>query len=103
MDSAVSDLKRIEALLEQARAGLTAGDPGAALAATEQALAIDPRHLPALALRIRALEGAGQLEEAHRQSLHLKQLKREAWQREVEAELRGKHDVLGKATRHERH
>ncbi len=102
MESAVSDLKRIEALLQQARASLAADDSGAALTATEQALAIDPRHLRTLALRVKALERAGQSKEARLLSAHLKQLKREAWQREVEAELRGKHDVLGKAIRHER-
>lgn len=101
MDAPVKELERIEALQRQARELLDAGRLDEALAATEAALQLEAQNLRSLALKADVLEHMGKVEQGHQLRTLIKHLKREAWQREVEAEIRGHHDLMGEAIRHE--
>jgi Flp pilus assembly protein TadD len=102
MDAPLKELERMEALQAQARTLLEQGQPQAALAAAEDALALEPRNVRSLLLKAEALEGVGQAEPAEQLRALVKQLKHDAWQRQVEAEVRGRHDLMGEAIRHEK-
>lgn len=102
MSNIQADLERIAQLQHAAHGHLDAGRPSEALDAVEQALALEPQNVRSLALKADVLERMGQAEEATQLRALVKQLKREAWQREVEAEARGHHDLMGEAIRHEK-
>jgi Flp pilus assembly protein TadD len=102
MDAPLKELERMQTLQEQARTLLEQGQPQAALAAAEDALALEPQNVRSLTLKAEALEGLGQAEPAEQLRALVKQLKRDAWQRQVEAEVRGRHDLMGEAIRHEK-
>lgn len=102
MDAPTKELQRLLALQRESRAELEAGRPAAALALAEDALALEADNVRSLALKADALEALGRSEEALQLRAVVKQRKRESWQREVEAEIRGHHDLLGEAIRHER-
>ena len=101
MDAPVRELQRMDDLHRQGRERLAAGRPQDAIAAAEEALTLEPDNVRSLTLKADALEALGRDAdlEALRQRIRL--LRREAWQRAVEAELRGHHDLLGEAIRHE--
>jgi len=103
MDAPIKELERLRALQRLGRERLEAGLPLEALAAAEEALGLEAANLPALALKADALERLQRAEEAAGLRERIRLLRRESWQREVEAELRGRHDLLGEAIRHERH
>lgn len=100
MDTPIKELQQMQTLQLQARELLEAGRPAEALAAAEAALAIEETNLRSLGLKADALEQLGQDEPAVQLRALIRQLKREAWQREVEAEIRGHHDLMGEAIRH---
>lgn len=102
MDAPISELKQIKELQEQARNGLTSGSLQEALTAVDEALAVEAQNTRSLDLKADILEKMGQDGEAESLRQRVKQLKREAWQRKVEAEARGKHEVMGEAIRHEK-
>ncbi len=102
MDAPISELKQLEAHKEQARTLMGQGRHADALAAVEQALAIEAKHLAALKLKAEILAQMGATAEAEQALALYKACKHEAWEREVEAEIRGHHDVLGEAIRHEK-
>lgn len=101
MDAPTQELAQIRALLKQARAALLDGQPQAALDAAQQVPALDPNNSAARSLMAEACEALGRPEDAQRFRAQEKALKREAWQRQVEAEARGEHELLGEAIRHE--
>jgi tetratricopeptide (TPR) repeat protein len=101
MDAPIKDLERMEALQRQGRELLDAGRLDEALAATEAALELEVQNLRSLALKADVLERLGKAKEVLQLRAVIKHLKREAWQREVEAEIRGHHDLMGEAIRHE--
>jgi Flp pilus assembly protein TadD len=101
MDSPVKDLARIGALLTQARERLAVGSAAEAEASVLEAAALDPRNAQVLDLLAEIHAQAGQPDRARREREQAKQLRREAWQRQVEAEARGHHELLGEPIRHE--
>lgn len=103
MDAPVKELQQMTQLQTQARKMLDAGRAAEALTAADAALALEPKNLRSLTLKAEALERLGETAPAEQLRLLIKQLKREAWQREVEAEIRGHHDLMGEAIRHERY
>jgi two-component SAPR family response regulator len=101
MDAPLKDLDRIKALLQAAREALQAGRHAEAVQCAREALGLDalnPRPAELLAEIHRA---AGQPELAARDAALAKYLREQAWQRQVEAEARGHHDLIGEASRHE--
>jgi Flp pilus assembly protein TadD len=102
MDAPVKELERIERLQREGREHLAAARLDEALAAAEQALALEAKNLRSLSLKADVLERLQRAEEAGRLRTLVRQLKHEAWERQVEAELRGRHDLMGEAIRHEK-
>ncbi|HKI99646.1 MAG TPA: hypothetical protein VKB51_14320 [bacterium] len=102
MDAPVKDLERIEALQQEGRQRLDAGQPAEALRAVEQALVLEPKNLRSLTLKADVLESLHKDDAAQQMRALVKQIKREQWQREVEAEVRGHHELMGEAIRHEK-
>lgn len=101
MDAPVRELHRMDELHRQGRELLATGRPQEAAAAAEEALALESDNVRSLTLQADAWEALGQREDAEALRLRIRLLRREAWQREVEAEIRGHHDLLGEAIRHE--
>ena len=101
MDAPGKELRRIEELLLRGRALLDAGRYLEAVSAADEALDIEPTYLRILGLKADALEHLGDKDAAERLRMQIRQIRREAWQRQVEAEVRGRHDLLGEAIRHE--
>lgn len=99
MDAPVKELERLRALQAATRERQEAGDLDDALAAVEEALALEPSNTTSLTLKAGLLEEMGETEAADTLRRQVKQLKRELWQRQVEAEARGQHEIMGKATR----
>jgi Flp pilus assembly protein TadD len=100
MDAPIRELERIEAQCRQGRQHLAAGRLAEALAAAQAAQALEAGNVRALALEADVLHALGRLEEAWQRRRLLRMLKRQAWQRMVEAEIRGQHLLMGEATRH---
>ena len=101
MDAPVKELGRVEELLTQGRTLLEAGRFAEAIAAADEALGIEPTYLRILTLKADASERLGDQDTAERLRMQVRQIRREAWQRQVEAEIRGHHDMMGEAIRHE--
>jgi len=101
MDAPLKELERMQALQRQGRKLLEAGQLPEAMAAVEEALALERDNVRSLTLQADVLERMDRTEEAAALRQRIRLLRREAWQREVEAELRGRHDLLGGAIRHE--
>ncbi len=102
MDAPVKELARINALLEQARTALEDGRADATLDDARHVLALDPKNIKAYRLMGDAYEALGKPQDAERMRAQEKVIKRDAWQRQVEAEVREQHEMMGEAIRHER-
>lgn len=101
MKAPVKELQQMQQLQQQARQHLEAGHAAEALGAVQAALALEETNLRSLTLKVEALEALGRTDEAGKLRTLVRQLRREAWQRDVEAEIRGHHDLMGEAIRHE--
>ncbi len=101
MDSPVKELQRMRERQEQAAALLGEGRHPEALAAVDEALTIEEQNTRSLSLKADILGAMGRGEEAERLRALVRQLRKEAWRRQVEAEIRGHHDLWGEAIRHE--
>lgn len=101
MDAPVNELQRLEELVNRGRSALEEGRIQDALAAADEALEIEPTYLRILALKADALEKQGDTETAEHLRTQVREIRREAWKRQVEAEVRGQHDLMGSAIRHE--
>jgi Flp pilus assembly protein TadD len=101
MDAPIEELRKIQQLQEAARALLEAGKLDEALQRVEEALALEAQNLKTLTLKAEIHEGRGELELAGRLRQQVKMRKREIWQGQVEAEIRGQHEMLGGPIKHE--
>ena len=95
------DVERIQALLQAARDHLHERRFSHAEAAAQEAHTLDPNSAKPVELLAEVARAAGQTEQAERHAALAKHLRDEAWKRDVEAEARGHHDLLGKASRNE--
>ena len=102
MDAPLKEIKRIEEILDQGPKLVDTGKGEAALELVEEGLGMDPKNLKLLALKASALEKLGRAEDAGQIRETIKALKKEAWKRQVEAEIRGSHDLMGEASRNEK-
>lgn len=101
MDSPRQDLETFRKRMDEAQAAAAAGLWADARRALEQAIALDPlqpKPLEALADVMRNLHDPDRAEELRQRA---KTLRQEQWQRQVEAEIRGQHELIGSAARHE--
>jgi Tfp pilus assembly protein PilF len=101
MDAPVKDLERIRVLLQGARERLEAGVYAEAEHQAREALQLDPYSPRPADLLAEIARAAGHPEMAQRHAALAKHLREEAWKRDVEAEARGHHDLMGEPTRHE--
>ena len=102
MDAPVKELEQMQALREESRQLLEAEALEEALSKVNQALAIEEMNQRSLSLKADILEKQGNSTEAENLRALVKQIKKEAWQKQVEAEARGQHEVLGGAVRREK-
>ncbi len=80
---------------------LEAGQVQAALASGEEALALESQKARALRLKAEILDRRWQAEQAMQLRAQVKQMRKTAWPGQVEAEIRGQHEMMGEAIRHE--
>jgi Tfp pilus assembly protein PilF len=101
MDSPKNILRKVSTLLDSARERIAAEEWDAAQAELEAALKLDEHNAAiydAMADLFEAKGGAGKSAQ-WREKAQLQ--RKQAWQRQVEAEARGHHDLLGEPGRHE--
>ena len=101
MTSPGKDVEKIKALLEQGQKNIEEEQWQAAEEAAKEAIALDDMQPKSYDVMAKALEGQGKTEDAATWRDRAKLIRREAWQRQVEAEARGGHEVLGDPGRRE--
>ncbi len=101
MDAPTTALAERKRLLEQARELLGRRQWSEAEQVLREAISIDEHHAPSHGLMAQALAGKGEPEQSAQWKERAELVRRQAWQKEVEAEARGKHDLLGEPARHE--
>lgn len=101
MESPIREMERKKTLLEQARRWTAQRCWGDAEAALREAVALDPHHPDSYDLMAELLEARGDAERALDWRDKARFVRKQAWQRAVEAEARGTHEVLGTPRRHE--
>ena len=101
MESPKQILQDINSLVEAARERVAAGDWSAARADIEAALKLDENSAASYDAMAELLEAKGESEESAQWREKAKLVRKQAWQRQVEAEARGHHDLLGEPSRHE--
>lgn len=101
MDSIGKHLEGFRAHLAQARQDIEERRWAEAQAALEAAMQIDPLEPKPYELLATVMDGLHDPDEADALRLRAKTLRQEKWQREVEAEVRGQHDLIGGPARHE--
>ena len=101
MTSPGKDVEKIKALLEQGQKDIDGEQWQVAEKAAKEAIALDENQPKSYDLMAKALEGQGKTEDAATWRDKAKLIRREAWQRQVEAEARGGHEVLGDPGRRE--
>ena len=97
----LEDLENIRKLQEETKRLLDASHVEEALETINEALTVESNNVGTLSLKADVLERLERVEEAEALLFRIKELKREAWQRQVEAEARGQHEIFGTAIRHE--
>ena len=101
MDAPLKDLDRIKVLLQAAQEALQAGRHTEAAQSAREALELDPLNPRPAELLAEIHRAAGKPELAAQDADLAKYLREQAWKRQVEAEARGHHDLIGEASRHE--
>lgn len=101
MESAKHILEKINVLLQDAHGKIAAQDWDAAQAAIESALKLDEHHAPSYEGMAHLFEAKGDAEQSAEWREKSQLVRKQAWQRQVEAEARGHHDLLGEPGRHE--
>ena len=101
MDSPQKTLAEIAALHDRAREAIAEKQFVEGQDALAQALSLDENHAPSYDLMAELFEAQENAEEARTWHDKARAVRRQAWQRQVEAEARGHHDMLGKPGRHE--
>ncbi len=101
MNTAKQDLQRIQALHGQARQALAESRWEDAERAGAEALALDEQHAPSYDLMAEICEARQSADKAEEWRAKAGVIRKQVWQRQVEAEARGHHEVLGKPSRQE--
>jgi len=98
---APKDLKRLNELKESARALMGKRQLDEAEAALREAMEIDEHDPQPLNLMAELLQARGDEKQALQYLARAKQIRQRNWEREVEADARGHHEVMGQRYRHE--
>ena len=94
-------VEQIAVLLEESRACTATEEWQAAQAAVEQALLLDENHASSYDAMADVFDAMGQADKSTQWRDKSKLVRKQAWQRQVEAEARGHHELLGEPGRHE--
>lgn len=95
MESHGKVIAQMKALREESSQFLAEGKVDEALEKVEEALALEENNQKSLTLKADILEKKGDPKEAKTLREQVKLIKKEAWQKKVEAEARGQHEVIG--------
>lgn len=98
MESHGKVIEQMKALREESSQLLAGGKVDEALIKVEEALALEENNRKSLTLKADILEKKGDSKEAEILRERVKLIKKEAWQKKVEAEARGHHEVMGVRT-----
>lgn len=101
MDSKRTAYEELQQHLNAARSLLKAGQLGAAEATLREAALLDPVAPQPVELLAKVLEAQGHSAESAKLALRAKALRKQAWARQVEADVRGHHALMGTAIQHE--
>ncbi|MDH4121463.1 MAG: tetratricopeptide repeat protein [Deltaproteobacteria bacterium] len=101
MDVPVKELEQINGWMEQARTLESQKKWNEAREVLEKVLAIDPRNDKAFEHLGRVYDGLGDAQKGASFHARAKSLREEKWEREVEAEMRSHHEVIGEPNRRE--
>ena len=101
MESPKQILQKVNTLLEAARERVAAEDWGAARVDIEAALKLDDHGAATYDAMANLFEAKGEAEKYAQWREKAQLVRKQAWQRQVEAEARGHHDLLGEPGRHE--
>ena len=101
MKSPVKDMEAIRALIDESRALSDNENWKAAAAVLEKVVEMDPNQPKSHDLLADAWEKLGETRKAQSSRSHAKAIREDKWKREVEAEARGHHEIMGKASRHD--
>ena len=101
MSDLVKDMEAISDLIEESRSLIDNENWEAAAAILEKVVELDPNQPKSYDLLADTWEKLGQAQKAQSSRSHAKAIREERWKREVEAEARGQHEMMGKASRHE--
>lgn len=95
MESHGKVIEEMKALREESGQLLEAGKVEEALSKVEEALALEENNQKSLTLKAAILEKQGDSNAAETLRARVALIKKEAWQKKVEAEARGQHEVVG--------
>ena len=98
----LEEWKELQDLQERSRKLLEEGRYDEVLQTVQEAIGLEENNIASLRIKAVALRGLGRGEDARQLESRVQQLRKKAWQRQVEAELRGRHEVMGEAIRHEK-
>ena len=101
MKAPIKELNELRKLVEEAREAISIGKLDAAEDSLRKAFAIDDRHIPAVEMMAALYEARGQTTQADQWRARAKAVRMENWERQVEAEARGRHEMMGEVVRHE--
>ena len=101
MKAPIKELEILKKLSEEARIHISSSRHHEAEDCLRQALAIDDRFIPALELMAALYESRGDEAKGETWRKRVKAVRLEQWERQVEAEARGRHEMMGEAVRHE--
>ncbi|MCZ6748676.1 MAG: hypothetical protein O7D96_05240 [SAR324 cluster bacterium] len=99
MDSPVKDIERIDRLMAEAAETMEGQRWDEAQTALEQVRAIDPLQPKTYDLLADVCDGLNDPGQAGRHRSRAKAIRQEQWQRQVEADVRGGHEILGDPSR----
>lgn len=95
------ELNAVKAFLQTAQRKIAEGAWEEAEKAAREALRLDENHAAPYLVMGEVLEAQGKAAEAGEWRDKAERVRKEAWQKQVEAEARGHHEVLGTPGRHE--
>jgi len=101
MDAPVKELEQLEALHKKARDFIEKKAFEEADLLLKEALQIEANNPRTLDLMAKSALGKGDEDKAGQLKAQADMLRKEAWQKQVEAEIRGHHEVMGEAVRKE--
>lgn len=102
MDAGSRELERLKELQREGRRLIDQGRLEQASRNLDEALALEERNARTIELMALLAEKQGDAAKAERLQAQAQQYRKEARQREIEAEIRGHHELWGEPGRHER-